>query len=163
VYWILHGLVDFPVCANETHGKHTLEGKNAITSTLGYGHHAEQSETYCCTKCKYEDEKFVNAIIEKLKANFSDENWYEKWYDKQLNTRLEKFGGWIDYENMILPTVLEKYGVTTVLADPVTREKGLKTIQEIYGKQYTNVFQVPEIKEKSAQTLLERTGFRYCA
>lgn len=158
IYWILNGIQDFPFCANETHGKHTLEGKNVITSTLGYKHHSEQHEIYCCNKCKYEDEKFAKYIIEQLQKNFSDFDWAMRWHEKQNSTRIEKYGKWLDYSR-IEKTVMEKYGVKCVFQNPVIRQKCMDWLHKKYGEQYINISQVPAIKDKSKETLLARTGF----
>lgn len=159
IYWILHGIQDFPACANKTHGRHTLEGKNVITSTLGYGHHVGQHELYCCDRCKYEDEKFAKAIIERLRLNFQDPDWFEQWYTRQYETRVAKYGSWIDY-SLIENSIRRKYGVKCVFQDKTIKSKAMDWLHRTYGEHYENVFQVPEIKRKSEQTLLRRTGFR---
>ena len=140
VYWIMNGLTDFPECANLTRGRHTLEGKNVVTSALGCGHHAGQGGLYCCSRCKYEDEKFAGKIAGRLRENFNDPTWREKWHAKQAATRAEKYDGrWVD-PALITNAFMEKYGVTSPAYLPDVREKTKDTVRLRYGQRYDNVF-----------------------
>lgn len=51
-------------------------------------------------------------------------------------------------------TNLERYGVTNPSQRELVKQKKIKTLQSHYGDQYTNILQIPEIREKIKQTNL---------
>lgn len=83
-----------------------------------------------------------------------------RWHEKQNQTRVKKYGKWLDYSRTE-KTVMEKYGVKCVFQNSAIRQKYMDWLHKKYGEQYINIFQVPAIKKKSQETLLNRTGFMY--
>lgn len=127
----------------------------------------------------------IPEIKEKKRTKQLDRSEEEKHIikNKTKQTNLEKYGYEYNFQdektkNAIKQTNLEKYGYEFSSQSPTVKEKirqtnlekygtifhkekSLETLQENYGRDYTNPSQIPEIKEKKKKTYMENWGFEY--
>lgn len=115
----------------------------------------------CLEKYGYECALQVPTIREKGKQTkikkYNNENYNN--IEKHKNTKQEKYGN-ENYNNRqkSKETCLKIYGVDNINKVPEIREKSAQTISQKYNISVINIFQIEEIKNKSRQTCLEKYG-----
>ena len=133
---------------------------------------------YCSKECMFSDEELLQRRAELCDYSaaalhtkqtclkkYGVENYFKTDVFKQQSkqTSLERYGVENPMQsdkvkNKLLSVFEEKYGGKSPMCSEEVRQKSIATIKDKYGEEYTNIHQVPEIKEKIKQTCLEKNG-----
>lgn len=144
VYWIINGLMDFPLC--QTCGKKFKT--NIRNLAAGYGKYCSHS---CSNSNKEHNEKIIKT---REKHKSEDKDFLKKINEKQKKTKLERYGN-SNYTNRekAHKTIKEKYGTDWFVQTEQFKEKQKETYIEHYGVDHN--WKSKKSRDKMKQTCLE--------
>lgn len=147
VYWIINGLIDFPICQT-CKKKFKTNIRNLAT---GYG-------KYCSHSCSNSNKEHNKKIIEtREKHKSEDKDFLKKIDEKKKKTKLERYGN-PNYTNRekAHKTIKEKYGTDWFVQTSHFKEKAEKTYIEHYGVDHN--WKSQQSRDKMKQTCLKLYG-----
>lgn len=157
IYWILHDLHDFPICANPNciNGHLKLNGHSHFKGfTRGYQNH-------CCNRCAQFDPKTTQTKKDTTLERHGDPNYRNP--QKTKETYIKNYG--VDhplksneFKDKLMQYNLETYGYDWWLNSDECRRRQIQSIKDSCGEDVTNPFQATPVKNKIKQTLLKNYG-----
>lgn len=132
-YWILHGVIDFPLCQ---HCKRKLIDKNVINIRIGY------SQT-CSVKCSANSPNVKQKKIDTCRKRYNSDYAISA---KQTRIKAEQ-------------TCLQRYGSKNVFSKNSTIfPHKFDRISKQLGRKITNISQISEISQKIRNTKMKKYG-----
>lgn len=140
--------------------QHCIE-KYGVENPMQSAEVREKLKRSVLAKYGVENPAQAECIKEKLKGRIVTEETKEK----TRITNNERYGGNAptcseDVLKKREQNNIEKFGAKNIMQTKNGKSLYIKTIKEKYGDEYENISQVPEIKEKIENTMLEHFGYK---
>lgn len=146
VYWIVHGLQDYPKCARK--GCDNLVVMNVSTFAAGFN-------KFCCRSCATSDEETQAASRRTSLEKYGVDHFTNR--EKAKQTTFEHFGCICGFQSPnALQSMKDRYEVEFYMQSPDFKPKSITVMLEKYGVK--NIQQLPEIRTQSQQTAIGRYG-----
>lgn len=157
IYWILHDLHDFPICANPNciNGHAKLNGQQHFKGfTKGYQEH-------CCNRCAQFDPKTTQTKKETTLERHGDPNYRNPQKTKETYTKnygVDHPMKSSDFKDKLVQHNLETYGYDWWLNSDDCRRRQIQSIKDSCGEDVINPFQATPVKNKIKQTTMKNYG-----
>ena len=156
IYWLIHGLEDFPMCISC--GK-SMEGRQVKNVLMGYH---KCCSPQCAKNSSQRKERYAATCMKKYGVDNASKHAGVK--QSKAETTMKHFG--VEnpaqakaVQDKMKQTSKERYGVEYVLQSREFLEKAQATMERHYGVKHAMMSL--EIQEKAAETTLRHFGVRY--